>query len=74
MKTNDNDIMKILVRGHTWKARMRNDAVFEWWTPHKVIDRQIVKNELLKTANGEYKNVYTLKDIVTLWETKGVNG
>lgn len=65
-----NDVMKFLVRGYTWKARMSNGAVFEWWTPQKV-DRQTAKEELLKIANAEYGYVYAPKDIVSIWETKG---
>lgn len=65
-----NDVMKLLVRGYTWKARMSNGAVFEWWTPQKV-DRQTAKEELLKIANGEYGGIYTQKDIDSIWETKG---
>lgn len=68
--TRSNDVMKLLVRGYTWKARMSNGAVFDWWTPQKV-DRQTAKEELLKIANAEYGDVYAPKDIVSIWETKG---
>lgn len=65
-----NDVMKLMVRGYTWKARMSNGAVFEWWTPMKV-GYITAKEELLKAANAEYGNVYTPRDIVSMWETKG---
>ena len=63
------DWMKMMVRGYTWKARMSNDAVFEFWTP-RTIDRLQARKELLKIANGDYTDVYDVKDLKQLWVTR----
>lgn len=60
--------MKLLVRGFTWKARMSNDAVFEFWTPSE-ITRKTAKDKLLAIANGDYLNVYDKADITYMWRT-----
>lgn len=58
--------MKLFVRGFTWKARMSNDAVFEFWTPSE-ITRKEAQIKLLDMANGDYLNVYDKTDIIHMW-------
>lgn len=63
------DIIRTLVQGYTWKARMSNDAVFEFWTPYNITAKQ-ARIELLKVANGDY-SVYAPSDMISVWKTKG---
>ncbi len=54
-----------LIRGYTWKARMFNGAIFEYWTACR-ITRTTAKTELLSIAVH-----YTPNEIDSLWKTKG---
>jgi len=68
----DNEYMKSMVRGFTWKIRFWNDAVFAWWTPEKV-SRKEAKIQLMDIANrGEGNSIYqdSSEDIKNIWETK----
>ena len=66
------ELLRSLVRGYKWKARMENGAVFEIWTPKK-IPRTRAREELLIFANGDFGfgEIYESQDIENLWVTKG---
>lgn len=62
--------IRLLVRGFTWKAKMFNDAVFQWWTPSKVT-RKVAKKSLLDIANNNgLWRAYEPNDIIRIWVTK----
>jgi len=61
--------MKMMVRGYTWKARMSNGAIFDLWTP-RIINRCQARKELLDMVNGDYEDVYNTKDLKQLWVTR----
>ena len=71
-----NNFLQQIIRGYTWKIKLWNEAIFEWWTPEKV-SRKEAKQKLLEIANrGEYfsrkEGLYRdcSKDIISIWETK----
>jgi len=61
------------VRGFTWKARMFNGAVFQWWTPRDLC-RVEARRELFAIANASCADdnpAYEKGDIDSMWVTKG---
>lgn len=65
------DFMRKMVRGFNWNVRMGNDAIFSFWTPTDISRKEAVK-ELLNEANGDYGEVYTNKDIESVWRNKNI--
>lgn len=63
------DIVKQLVRGYTWRARMSNGAIFEIWTPFKIRQSQ-AKTLMLDFANADIQ-IYDSQDIESIWSTNG---
>ncbi len=59
------DFVGQLVQGFTWKARMSNGAVFEFWVSRN-ISRATAKQEILDIAE-----VYDASDIISIWKTRG---
>jgi hypothetical protein len=65
-----------MFRGYTWKMKADNGAIFEWWTPEKVM-RKVAKLHLLYLANGgesyDKKDLGIYPDDGTnrFWETRG---
>ena len=53
-----------LIAGYTWKARMFNGAVFDFWT-HKNITRKEAREKLLEIAV-----VYESSEIDSIWKCK----
>ena len=73
-KNGNEEWMRGLVRGHTWKARMANGAVFKVWTPRGDMSRKEARKLLLGDANrwcDEDGLAYFPEDIENLWVTKG---
>ena len=64
------DFMRAMVRGTTWKCRMSNDAAFEVWTPF-VLKRKQAIEQLLEFANGDYDDLYSRRDVVSVWSVAG---
>jgi len=61
-----NEFMRGIVRGYIWRCKMKNNVVFEIWTPSNLI-RKDAKKLLLDFANGDYGEVYGANDIKNIW-------
>lgn len=66
----DDAWMRGIVRGYTWKIRMFNGAVFEKWTP-KDMNGKDAGQMMIDFSNGDYEDVCTNEDVVSLWKTNG---
>lgn len=67
------DFIKSIVQGSTWKVKMSNGLVIEYWTPH-IITRSKATEMLLKEANSSTNNdnpAYYPNDIDNVWSTNG---
>jgi len=60
-----------LIQGYYWHVRMSNGARFSIWTPYD-LTRKEAKKKLLKSANGDYIEVYKSQDIKSIWRTRKI--
>ena len=60
-----------MIRGYTWKIKLFNGAIFEWWTPEGKSTRRQAKLHLMDIANGGRGSIYKNIDIENIWRTKG---
>ena len=60
------NLTQSLVRGFNYQGRMSNGARFSFWSP-SLLKRSNAIVVLLRTANGDYEEVYTKNDIESYW-------
>jgi len=52
------------------KAKMSNNAIFEFKTWDFTLTRKEIIKQILNIANGSYGEIYTKNDIEYIWKTK----
>lgn len=63
------DFVRVMVKGTTWKVRMSNEAIFEFWTPYAIKRKEAV-SQLLDIANDGL-DIYSRRDVESAWSVAG---
>lgn len=65
----NHDLVRSLIRGHIYRAAMKNGAQFEVWSPERLSPIE-AKRMLLAQANGDYVGVYGARDVARIWSAR----